>query len=78
MMNKERRTRLSKIVSELEGLLVELDEIKSAEEEAYDSMPESFQNGEKGDAAQEAISAMDDAYGEIESAKDALDGLANS
>jgi hypothetical protein len=42
------------------------EEIKDEETEYYDNMPENFQSGDKGDAAQSVIS-------ELESAMDALD-----
>jgi flagellar hook-basal body complex protein FliE len=75
-MNKQRRDRLNKIVSALEELKSQIDDICGEEQEAYDGMPESFQNGDKGDAMQNAISelesassSIDDIIGNIDSAK---------
>lgn len=73
-MNNDRRKRIRAELTNLEKAMGLLSDIKSAledirdeEQEAYDNMPESFQNGDKGEAAQAAI-------GELDSAIDALDG----
>lgn len=72
-MNNERRERIRKVISTLEDLNNEIQEILSEEQDAYDNMPESFQNGERGDAAQNAISnlesaSLDDVISYLESA----------
>lgn len=76
-MNAERRKALSAIQSRIEEAkaLVEeihtdLEALRDEEQEYKDNMPESFQNGEKGEKADEAISAMEDALGSLESFKD--------
>lgn len=73
-MNNERRKRLADIVTQLQAL-PPIDEIKSDlegirddEQEAYDNLPESLQNGERGEQMQAAISAMEEVI-------DALDGF---
>jgi t-SNARE complex subunit (syntaxin) len=71
-MNKERRKAIEKISDKLTDLQAELEELREAEEEAYDNLPESLQDGEKGDAMQEAIEHLEDADSYIEEAKDAL------
>lgn len=72
-MNNARRKELTRIANELETLFDQLSEVvsqlesvKEEEQETYDNMPESFQNGDKGervtaavDALEEAISAVD-------------------
>lgn len=60
-MNKDRRARLQELVEALAC-------IQEEEQEAFDNMPESLQESERGEAMQEAIDAMDEA-------KDALDGI---
>lgn len=73
-MNKQRRIELTRILEriekakgELESIRDDLDSLKSEEEEYRDNMPESVQNGEKGERANAACDAMQEAY-------DALDG----
>lgn len=59
-MNNERRSKIQEAIELLE-------EIKDAEQEAFDNMPESFQQGEKGEAMELAISGLDAAISELES-----------
>jgi DNA repair exonuclease SbcCD ATPase subunit len=44
----------------------EIENIRDAEQEYYDNMPESFQNGEKGEKAQEAVNELESALSELE------------
>ena len=71
-MNKQRRKAIEKISDKLEELQAELQMLKDEEEEAYDNLPESLQDGEKGEAMQETIEYLDNADSFIEDAKDAL------
>lgn len=48
-----------------------IDEQKSDEQDYYDSMPESLQGGEKGEASSQALEYLDSAY-------DKADALANA
>lgn len=42
-MNTERRKRIDGIVERLEAIYVELEEIETEEQEAFDNIPESIQ-----------------------------------
>lgn len=64
-MNKQRRKELERIKEELQTLLSDLEIAKDEEQEYYDNMPESFQNGERGEKAESAISALECAYDNI-------------
>lgn len=50
----------------MEALRQDIDSILEEEQEAYDNMPESLQNGERGEAMQEAIEALESAVGSCE------------
>lgn len=72
-MNNQRRKEISSIVSELQGLSAQFDELKERieavrdeEQEYFDNMPESFQQGDKGSMAEEAISNLDSAVDAFE------------
>ena len=65
-MNKARRNRIADVQSQLEELKQEIDSILAEEQEAYDNMPESLQNGERGEAMQEAIDALESAVSSCE------------
>ncbi len=79
-MNKERRKELNvqweklealknavaALQAEAEGIKSALEDIHSAEQEAFDNMPEGLQQGERGQASEQAIE-------NIQTAIDALD-----
>ena len=67
-MNKERRKALKEAIDELEEAKAKIESAREIveycmdeEEEAYDNLPESMQEGEKGDAMQENTTNMDEA-----------------
>ena len=73
-MNKDRRKQIDAIIKRLESELAPLiDEIKQDienvrddEQEYYDNMPENLQDGEKGERAQSAIDALENAISDVE------------
>jgi chromosome segregation ATPase len=73
-MNNERRkeiaalrTRLEAVQSEFESIRDELESVKDSEREAFDNMPESLQQGDRGQAAEAAADNLESAHGELES-----------
>ena len=54
-MIKQRRKELEKIQDEIMALQTELEELKDAEQEAFDNLPEGIQDSERGGAMQEAV-----------------------
>ena len=79
-MNKARRKELERAqdlflqAQELASQAKEiLEQCRDDEQEYYDNMIEAFQNGEKGDNAQSAISAMEDAIGILENLDEGAD-----
>lgn len=84
-MNKERRKELSKAICHLEKAKGEIESAKEIietckyeEEEAYDCLPESLQEGEKGDMMQENIDSLDEAFSIIEDWPDDIDEAISS
>ena len=72
-MNKIRRKELASIVAKLEtldALRLEINEMLESvideEQEALDNLPESLQDGEKGQQMQEYIDTMTDVLDELE------------
>ena len=65
-MNKARRKRIEDAQAKLEELKQEIDAILSEEQEAFDNMPESLQDGDRGEAMQEAIDALESAVSSCE------------
>ena len=54
-MNNTRRKSLRELIEKTEGIKQEIEEIKTEEEEYYNNMPSSVQDGEKVDRAQTVI-----------------------
>jgi uncharacterized coiled-coil DUF342 family protein len=74
-MNNSRRKQIAEALDQWATIQVALDNLRSTVEEIldeeqdyYDNMPESFQNGEKGERASEAIENLDNAVSELDEA----------
>ena len=72
-MNNQRRTIIRRICRDLRSLQSEVGNLVSAEETAFDNSPESIQDGDKGEAMQEAISNLEDASSSIDEVIDSLE-----
>lgn len=56
----------------LEDYKTDINDIRDAEQEYYDNMPEGLQNGEKGEAASNAVSELEGAAESLEEAVTSL------
>jgi uncharacterized coiled-coil DUF342 family protein len=72
-MNKDRRNQIAEVAAKLADLEALRDEIKEAienirdeEQEYFDNMPEGLQQSDRGYAAEEAISQLDEAVSALE------------
>ena len=65
-MNKSRRKRLKSISDQLEGLKCEIEELIETEQNAYDNMPESFQQSKTGERMSEITDFLNDATSGID------------
>lgn len=61
-MNKDRRERIQNIIDQLTDLETEIEKIQDEEQEAYDNLPESLQECEKGERMSDAIDNLDHAF----------------
>lgn len=71
-MNKPRRKTLLAILDQLATAHMALDELRDAEQDAHDNLPDSLQAGTQGEALSANVDALDDACNQIESAADEL------
>lgn len=76
-MNKNRRKQIDDILEQLNPLLLGIESVKDEEQEAYDNLPESMQNGDKGEKMSDAVNNLEYAFDSLtevidylESAKD--------
>lgn len=72
-MNKNRRETIATIRAELENQCELLSQVADEEQEYYDNMPESIQDGSKGGAAMQTADNLASAASELETMIDALD-----
>lgn len=69
-MNNQRRKQIEAVLNELADLRYRVEELQNEEQEAYDNMPEGLQQSERGEKAEQAASALDNAltaFDDIES-----------
>ncbi|EAA1980639.1 hypothetical protein LZX53_002144 [Salmonella enterica] len=71
-MNNERRKHLAVLSQQLAELKDDVQSVPDEEEDAFNNLPEGIQNGERGDAMQTAIAALDAAVSALEEASDQL------
>ncbi len=88
-MNNKRRNEIEKMKADLATIKVAtellagrvqdakdaLEAIKDAEQDAYDNMPEGLQQGDRGQACEVAVSALENVVGTLETFGDALTDL---
>lgn len=74
-MNNARRKAIGKLLEQIGPIRAGLENLRDEEQDYYDNMPESFQQGEKGDAAQTSIDALESAISNLESAESDLEGM---
>lgn len=72
-MNNTRRKAIQNIMDKLEELMEEIEAIKDEEQEAYDNLPESLQNSERGEAMDSAVYNLDDAAENVQLVIDTLE-----
>lgn len=65
-MNKERRSWINQIISELESLKDDIENVGVEEQEAYDNLPESIQNSERGESMSDNVSDLEDAASNLD------------
>ncbi len=81
-MNKKRLSRIKGVISKIDEINNEIEDILSDEEDAFDNMPEGLQyslNGERSEAAIDALSEstelVTDAKDTLENAREILEGI---
>lgn len=74
-MNNTRRKSLRELIEKTEGIKQGIEELRTEEEEYYNNMPSSVQDGEKGDRAQTVIEYLDEA---MTAATDVIENLTSA
>jgi len=74
-MNKERKNRIIDVKEILGNAVDELEDIRAGEEMAMENIPENLQNSERYALMEDAVDALEDAYGSVSDAIDSLDEI---
>lgn len=74
-MNNQRRNQLRDIQQELRDIYARLDVLNDEEQAAYDNTPESLQDSEQGEQAQNAIDTIETVRDQILEAADGIDEI---
>lgn len=72
-MNKTRRAKLNAVINALAALKSDVELLQEEEQEAFDNLPESIQETDRGEAIQDAADSMSDAADLIDEAMEALE-----
>ena len=67
-MNKARREQIQKVIDQLGDLRQTIDDLCSEEQDYFDNMPEGLQDSGRGQSAEAAISALEQASGSVDDA----------
>jgi hypothetical protein len=65
-MNAARRKIIEEIEARIVGLIAEIDAVMEEEQSAFDNLPESLQEAERGQAMSEAIDSLQSARDDLE------------
>lgn len=74
-MNNERRKSISIAATLIERARDMLDDAKNEEQDAFDNMPESLQESERGQLMEETIGVLEEAYTGLDTALDELNAV---
>ena len=76
-MNKQRREKLSQVSSLLKRAVSVVEQVKDEEQDSFDNLPENLQNGDRGEAMEEAVSELEQAVDLINEAADHISQAQN-
>lgn len=72
-MNDARRKKLRSVIDLLSRAHSDVEAVKDDESDAFENMPESMKEGEKGSRAEEILEYLDEALNNLDEAQTALD-----
>lgn len=69
-MNIKRRGIISKVAEELIGIKQSIEDVRDEEQSFFDNMPESIQQGDRGQQAEDCVSCLEEVIDFIDQAID--------
>ena len=76
-MNRARRNEIKDVIDQLKYAIEQLELIASDEQDSFDNLPESFQEGERGDQMQENVNDLESSSEAIGTVVDWLTDIVN-
>jgi len=74
-MNKKRGAAIVALTRALDDARAQLENLREEEQEAMDALPDSFQQGDQGQAMQEGLDNLEGAISDLESAVTSLETI---
>lgn len=71
-MNNTCRKEIDKLTAQIEEIKEAIEALRDEEQEAFDNMPESLQDGERGERMQSAVEALEYAADDLQECLDHL------
>lgn len=71
-MNAKRRKEIEKLSAQIEEIKMAIDSLRDDEQEAYDNLPDSLQETERGQKMESAIEVLDYASDDLQECLDHL------
>ncbi|KIP99276.1 hypothetical protein RU07_21835 [Agrobacterium tumefaciens] len=65
-MNNARRKTIESLLNQISSLKEEIEAVTSNEQDAFDSMPESLQQSDRGQASESAIGSLENASNQLD------------
>ena len=74
-MNNKRRKTIGLVINSLENLSVDLEDVAQEESDAYENMPESLQQSDRGSIIEDNIYNLEDCISQINDVIDTLSSM---
>lgn len=74
-MNQTRRNKIREIQDDLRIISERIEDLRDEESAAYENMPESLQESEKGETAMRAVDILEQAIGEVDDSISTLEDI---
>ena len=74
-MNNKRRKTIALVINSLENLSADLEDVAQEESDAYENMPESIQQSDRGSIIEDNIYNLEDCISQINAVIDTLSSM---
>ena len=72
-MNAQRRKQITAAQEKIRAAIEALETLRDEEQDSFENLPESMQQGERGEKMQSAVDSIESAIGDLENAESSLE-----